>query len=71
VSVASAGCFLWLQKLQPVFAVVAVSSLAYQIWLVWGRQRRRSRTVLAILWSSIAVTGLIFAVWGIAWLRYR
>jgi len=69
--VVSAGCIFWLQKLQPLFAAVAVASVAYQMWLVWGRPRRRTKKVLAILWSSIAINALIFTAWGVAWLRYR
>jgi hypothetical protein len=69
--VLSAGCIFWLQALQPVFASVALAALAYQMWLVWGRPCRRTKTVLAILWSSIALSGLIFTAWGLAWLRYR
>ena len=67
---ASAGCILWLQVLQPVFAVVALGALAQQVRLVWGRPRR-TKKVLAILWTSVAVTALMFAAWGVAWLRYR
>jgi hypothetical protein len=71
LSVVSAGCVLWLQRLQPLFAFVAVAALGYQMWLVWGGNRRRTRTVLAILWSSTAFTALIFAAWVAAALRYR
>ena len=67
----SAGCILWLQVLQPLFASVAVGALAYQVWLVSQRSRRRTTKVLAILWSSIALNAVIFVAWGALWLRYR
>jgi hypothetical protein len=57
--------------LQPFFATVAIAALAYQMWLVWGRPRRRTKSVLAILWSSLALNGLIFAAWASAWFRYQ
>ncbi|HXH05051.1 MAG TPA: hypothetical protein VNI83_00515 [Vicinamibacterales bacterium] len=72
MSIVSAGCLLWLERLQPVFAVVAVSALAYQGWLIRRRPRHlRMRAALLIFWSSLGLTVLIFAVWiGLA-LRYR
>ena len=72
VSVLSAGCVVWLQVLQPVFIAVALAALGYQVWLVKRRPpQRRTRTVRAILWSSIALNVLLFAGWGALWLRYR
>ena len=72
MSVLSAGCVLVLQVLQPLFVSVAVLALAYQGWLVWRRpSRRRTRMVLAILWSSVALNVLLFAAWAALWLRYR
>lgn len=72
MSVVSAGCVLWLRVLQPLFVTVAIVALVYQAWLVWRRPpQRRTPRVLLILWSSIAVNGLIFGAWGLAWLRYR
>ena len=68
----SAGCLLVLQVLQPLFVSVAVLALGYQGWLVWRRPpQRRTRTVLAILWSSVALNVLLFTTWGALWLRYR
>jgi hypothetical protein len=72
VSVLSAGCVLVLQVLQPLFISVAVLALAYQGWLVSRRPpQRRTRSVLAILWSSVALNVLLFAAWAALWLRYR
>jgi hypothetical protein len=55
-----------------LFILVALSALAYQVWLVRRRPpQRRTRRVLAILWSSVALNVLLFAGWGALWLRYR
>lgn len=68
----SAGCVLWLRVLQPLFVSIALGALGYQAWLVWRRPpQRRTRRVLVILWSSIAMNGLIFGALVMAWLRYR
>jgi hypothetical protein len=70
--VLSAGCVLWLQRLQPLFVSVAVFAVAYQAWLVVRRPpQRRSRKVLAIFWTSVAVNIIVFATWWALWLRYR
>jgi hypothetical protein len=71
VSVLSAGCVLWLRVLQPFFVALAVLALGYQVWLVRQRPpQRRTRKVLAILWSSIALNVLLFAGWVALSLRY-
>ena len=72
MSVLSAGCILWLQRLQPVFAVIAVAALTYESWLVLRRPAQmRTRRLLAILWGSVAITVLVFGVWLMLSLRYR
>ena len=72
MSVVSAGCLLWLQRLQPVLALVAVVALTYQAYLVWRRPAMlRTRAMLLILWSSIGTSALVALTWiGLA-LRYR
>ena len=72
MSVVSAGCLLWLQRLQPLLAVVAVTALSYQVWLVWRRPAgQRTRAMLLILWGSIASSSLVALAWVGLWLRYR
>jgi hypothetical protein len=72
LSILSTGCLLWLHRLQPLFASVAVAALAYQGWLVWRRPPcRRSRRVLVILWASLGTSALVLAAWIAAWVRYR
>lgn len=72
LSILSAGCILWLERFQPLFAVLAVAALAYQGWLVWQRPpQRRTKIALRILWASVGVTGLVFVAWAALWLRYR
>ena len=69
---ASATCLLWLQRLQPVLAIVAVTALSYQAWLVWRRPAfLRTRTMLLILWGSIGASTLVAVMWTGLWLRYR
>ena len=72
MSVFSAGCLFWLETLQPLFAVIAVASLAYQGWLVWSRPAyRRTKKVMRILWASVATSSLVLVVWLGLWLRYN
>jgi hypothetical protein len=72
VSVASATCLLWLQRLQPVLATIAVTALGYQAWLVCRRPpSRRTTVMLAILWGSVGCSALIAVAWVGLWLRYR
>ena len=37
LSLLSAGCLFWLERLQPLFFTVAIVSLAYQVWVVRRR----------------------------------
>lgn len=72
LSILSTGCLLWLQRLQPLFATLAVAALAYQGWLVWRRPvHRRTRAMLFILWASLGTSLLVLAAWFAAWVRYR
>jgi hypothetical protein len=72
VSVASAGCVLWLERFQPFFAFTTIVSLAYQSWLVWRRPRRaRTPTMLAVLWASVGTSAAVGLVLVVLWLRYR
>ena len=72
MSVVSAGCLLWLQRLQPILVLVAAAALSYQAWLVWRRPAfLRTRAMLLILWGSIACSSLVALSWIVLWLRYR
>jgi hypothetical protein len=68
----SAGCLLWLQRLQPLFFVLAVGALVYQVWLVRRRPPKpdnwKVRTVLA---TSLAVNIIMIAGWIVISVRYR
>jgi hypothetical protein len=72
LEVLSAGCLLWLERLQPLFFVLALGALVYQGWLVRRRPPRRAnwkvRTVLA---ASLAVNVMMIAGWVVISLRYR
>ena len=72
MSLVSTGCLLSLQRLQPLFGLIAVAALAYQGWLVCRRPPdRRTRPMMLILWSSLVVCGSGLALWVALWLRYR
>ena len=72
MSLLSAGCLFWLERLQPLFAVLAVAGIVYQSWLVWRRPfMRRTRRVMALYTTSLAVNGGVLAMWVWLWLRYR
>ena len=68
----SAGCLLWLQRLQPLLFVLALGALVYQGWLVRRRPPRpgnwKIRTVLA---ASLAVNVMMIAGWIVISVRYR
>lgn len=72
MSIASAGCLLWLEALQPVFASLAAGTLAYQGWLVGRRApARRTRTMWGILVASASVNAIVVLSWVALWWRYR
>ena len=71
-SLLSAGCQLWLQRLQPLFFAVAILSLAYQIWLIRTRPpMRRSFTVKAVLAASVLLNLVVVGGWVALLIRYR
>lgn len=68
----SAACQLWLQRLQPVFLVVAIASLVYQIWLIRSRPpKRKRRAVKTVLALSLAANFVIIGGWIVLLIRYR
>jgi hypothetical protein len=72
VSLASAGCLLWLQRLQPGLVALAVVALGYQAWLVFRLPgHRRTVRMLAILWGSLGASSLVAMAWLWTSLRYR
>jgi hypothetical protein len=72
LEVLSAGCWLWFERLQPLFFVLALGALAYQGWLVRLRPPKpgnwKVRTVLA---ASLAVNLMMIAGWVVIAMRYR
>jgi hypothetical protein len=72
LSIASAGCLLWLDALRPFFAVAAVAALGWQAWLVGRRPAaRRTSTMWAILVGTVGVNALVALTWASWWWRYR
>ena len=62
----------WLQLLQPVFAAVAVASLAWQVWAVRRRPASLQKPgVKVVLITSVALNVLVIGGWAALWVRYR
>jgi hypothetical protein len=71
-SLLSAGCQLWLQRLQPLFLAVALLSLVYQIWLIRIRPpSRRKVGVKAVLIGSLLMNFVVIGGWIALTIRYR
>jgi hypothetical protein len=68
----SASCLFWLEKLQPVFFVLAIGSLVYQV-LIYRRRPHFLRTwgVKAILAVSVVMNVAVVGSWIVLWFRYR
>ncbi|MGQ0572460.1 MAG: hypothetical protein ACT4P5_23375 [Armatimonadota bacterium] len=72
LSLLSAGCLFWLERLQPLFVCLAAGGMVYQGRLVWKRPGfRRTRTVMAIFIASVAVNMVVLGAWIWLWFRYR
>jgi hypothetical protein len=72
LSLASAGCQIWLQRLQPLFFAVAIAALAYQIWLVRRRPPRgRKTSVRVVLALSLLLNFVVVGGWIALLIRYR
>ena len=68
----SAGCLFWLEKLQPLFLVLAVGALVYQIWAVYRRPpEKRTFGMKAILGASLLMNGLLLVGWVVLTIRYQ
>ena len=71
-SLLSAGCLLVLQRLQPLFFVVAVGALIFQAWVVQRRPpSSRTRGMKTILAISIVLNALMIGSWVVFSIRYR
>jgi len=67
----SAGCQLWLQRLQPLFLAVALLSLVYQIWLIRTRSpNQRKFAVKVILAGSLLMNFVVIGSWIALSVRY-
>jgi hypothetical protein len=68
----SAGCLFWLQRLQPLFFVLAVGALVYHGWLVRRHPARsgdwKVKTILAF---SLAMNVMMIEGWIAISVRYR
>jgi len=72
LSLFSAGCLFWLERLAPLFFTVAVGSLVYQVWAVSKRPAvMRTWAVKAILTVSLVLNVLVIGGWIVLAIRYR
>jgi hypothetical protein len=72
LSLISAGCLFWLERLQPLFFTVAVGALVYQVWAVRHRApNRRTFAMKTILALSLTVNSLVIGLWIVLSIRYR
>jgi len=72
LSLLSAGCLFWLERLTPLFFTVAVGSLAYQIWAVRRRPpSMRTWGMKTILSISLVLNSLLIGGWIVLSIRYR
>ena len=70
MSVASAGCVLWLERFQPMFVTIALGTLAYQSWLVMRRPRHRRTWMMLVILCASAATTIVVGTSLVA-LRFR
>ena len=72
MSLFSAGCLFWLERLAPLFFAVAVGSLVYQVLAVSKRPAvMRTWAVKAILTVSLVLNVLVIGGWIVLAIRYR
>ena len=72
MSLFSAGCLFWLERLAPLFFTVAVGSLVYQVLAVSKRPAvMRTWAVKAILTVSLVLNVLVIGGWIVLAIRYR
>ena len=72
LSLLSASCLFWLERLQPLFLAIAVGSLAYQGWAVRRRPPfLRTWGIKAIFGVSLVLNLAVIGTWIVLWFRYR
>ena len=68
----SAGCFFWLERLQPLFFAIAFLALAYEVWQVRRRPKvLRSWKIRTILAVSLSLNLIVMGSWITLQVRYR
>ena len=72
LSLLSASCLFWLERLQPVFLVIAVGSLLYQAWAVRRRPPfLRTWGIKTIFGVSLVLNVAVIGTWIALYFRYR
>ena len=72
MSLLSASCLFWLERLQPLFLAIAVGSLIYQGWAVRRRPPfLRTWGVKTIFGVSLLLNVAVIGTWIALYFRYR
>jgi len=72
LSLLSAGCLFWLERLQPVFLAIALGSLVYQGWVVRRRPPfLRTWGIKTIFGISLVLNVAVIGTWIALYFRYR
>ena len=72
LSLISAGCLFWLERLQPLFFAVALGALVYQVWAVRRRPPSlRTLGMKTILALSLTINSVVIGLWVVLSIRYR
>jgi hypothetical protein len=68
----SAGCLFWLERLQPLFLIVAIGALVYQGAIINRRPpSMRTPGIKAIFGVSVVLNFLLIGVWIVISYRYQ
>jgi hypothetical protein len=72
LSLLSASCLFWLERLQPLFLAIAVGSLIYQAWAVRRRPPfLRTWGVKTIFGLSLVLNVAVIGTWVALYFRYQ
>ena len=72
MSLLSASCLFWLERLQPAFLAIALGSRAYQTWAVRRRPPfLRTWGIKTIFGISLFLNVAVIGTWVALYFRYR
>jgi len=72
LSLINAGCLLWLERLQPLFFIVAIGALAYELWVVKRSPSSiRGWRMKTVFGFSVFLNFAVVLSWVVFSIRYR